>query len=900
MGLTKQYLRYIHQQTFGIIGSHQSNIQFLNYHNTFGRYVAVAACEDVIIWDLRSRKKVSVLKGEKFPVTALKVSLNHKQLSVGYVNGMINVFDLENQETLFKFNGHRSAVTVLNHNKDGFILVSGGNDTDVILWDLLQGTGMYRLKGHKGSITQAVFLSEDNVLITSSKDSLIKLWDLDTQHCFDTIIEHRSEVTDILVTENKELITGCADNELRFWGLQSNSDKQDDSEAPLKKARIEEVKTDQTDSTESQQEEEFIYQIKRVKIGSLMRQTKERLVAMKTNPSNRVLVCLNNDSSLEIYLMATNEELKKLEKRRLKKRKKKEETEPLIALKDIFKKISSFKITQKGHSFDCFLDKNILKIVCLSSNNTLSWYNIDINSSEQGIPEREVLETQGHHTEIRALSFSSDNTAILSASADSVKVWDRSYLQCIATMDCEYALCCLFLPGDRLCVVGTKSGTLQLFEIATASLLNTFDAHSGPVWSISLSPDKNGICSGGADKNIKFWTFEWLVLSSENEQPRKQLTLEHQRTLQMDEVVLAVKYSPDNRLVCVALMDNTAKLFYTDSLKFFVSLYGHSMPVLCLDVSSDSELIVTGSADRDVKLWGSDFGDCHKSLFAHDGSVTCVKFIPNTHMFFSCGKDKKIRQWDGDHFLPILTLQGHQDQIRCLAISPSSNFLVSASHDKSIRLWEKTEEIVIPDEEKEMEREEELDKEYEETELQIPGEVSKEVSHASRMSLETVKSIDKLMEAISLHQEESRKPEKERIADAATNPFLIAYGVDDTVKYVREIFKRINASELNGTLLGLPYHCAVILLKLLQKFVTSKWCTMKSINAILFLLRVHHNQLLVDKSILPFLLKLNEDIQEHVSELVDTSGYNLYALKMLQRQYNNGDISDNFEVTDVK
>ncbi|GAB1604806.1 WD repeat-containing protein 3-like [Argonauta hians] len=900
MGLTKQYLRYIHRETFGIIGSHQSNIQFLNYLNTVGRYVAVAACEDVIIWDLRSRKKVSVLKGEKSPITSLKVSPNHKHLSAGYVNGMIVVFDLESQQTLFKFNGHKSAVTVLNHNKDGFILVSGGNDTDVILWDLLQGTGLYRLKGHKGSITQALFLSEDNVLITSSKDTLIKLWDLDTQHCFDTIMEHRSEVTDILVTENKELVTGCADNELRFWGLQQNSDKQEESEQPLKKARIEGAKTDEEDSAGSPQEEDFVCPVKCIKIGSMMRKTKERLVAMKTDSSNRVLVCLNNDSSLEIYVMATNEELQKLEKRRLKKRKKKETTEPLIGLTDIFKKITSFKVAQKGHSFDCFLEKNILKIVCLSSNNSFSWYNVDISVTETEVSEKDTLETLGHRTEIRALSFSSDNTAILSASADSLKVWDRSYLQCISTMDCEYALCCLFLPGDRLCVIGTKSGTLQLFEIATGTLLNTFDAHTGPVWGISMSPDKNGICSGGADKTIKFWAFEWLVISSENEQPRKQLTLEHQRTLVMDEVVLAVQYSPDNRLVCVALMDNTAKLFYTDTLKFFVSLYGHSMPVLCLDVSSDSELIATGSADRDIKLWGTDFGDCHKSFFAHDGSVTCVKFIPNTHMFFSCGKDKKIRQWDGDNFLPILTLEGHQDQIRCLAISPSNHFLVSASHDKSMRLWEKTEEIVVPDEEKEMEREAELDKEYEQTELQIPGEISKEVSHASRMSLETVKSIDKLMEAINIHVEESRKPAKERIADAAINPYLIAYNVDSTEKYVREIFKRINTSEMNGTLLGLPYHCAVVLLKLLHKFVMSKWLTVKSINAVLFLLRIHHNQLLVDKTVLPFLLKLNEDIQQHVSELVDTSGYNLYALKMLQRQYNNGDISDNFEVTDVE
>jgi len=47
-------------------------------------------------------------------------------------------------------------------------------------------------------------------------------------------------------------------------------------------------------------------------------------------------------------------------------------------------------------------------------------------------------------------------------------------------------------------------------------------------------------------------------------------------------------------------------------------MYGHKLPVLCMDISSDSTLLATGSADRNIKLWGLDFGDCHKSLFAHD------------------------------------------------------------------------------------------------------------------------------------------------------------------------------------------------------------------------------------------------------------------------------------------
>lgn len=65
-------------------------------------------------------------------------------------------------------------------------------------------------------------------------------------------------------------------------------------------------------------------------------------------------------------------------------------------------------------------------------------------------------------------------------------------------------------------------------------------------------------------------------------------------------------------------------MFFADTLKFFLSLYGHKLPVLSLDISSDGALLASGSADKNLKIWGMDFGDCHRSLFAHQDSVMQV------------------------------------------------------------------------------------------------------------------------------------------------------------------------------------------------------------------------------------------------------------------------------------
>ncbi|XP_011408121.2 PREDICTED: WD repeat-containing protein 3-like [Amphimedon queenslandica] len=169
----------------------------------------------------------------------------------------------------------------------------------------------------------------------------------------------------------------------------------------------------------------------------------------------------------------------------------------------------------------------------------------------------------------------------------------------------------------------------------------------------------------------------------------------------MSEDVLCLKYSPNDKFLALSLLDSTVKLFFADSLKFYLSLYGHKLPVLGMDISSDSSLLVTGSADKNIRIWGTDFGDCHKSIFGHTDSIMDVKFVPGTHLCFSISKDRTLKQWDCDNFELIQTLKGHQSEIWSLVVSNDGNTAVTGSHDLSIRTWCCTQEPLVLSEEKE-------------------------------------------------------------------------------------------------------------------------------------------------------------------------------------------------------
>ena len=45
---------------------------------------------------------------------------------------------------------------------------------------------------------------------------------------------------------------------------------------------------------------------------------------------------------------------------------------------------------------------------------------------------------------------------IASGSGESLKIWNRHSCESIRTIPCDYALCCMFLPGDHSVLIGCK------------------------------------------------------------------------------------------------------------------------------------------------------------------------------------------------------------------------------------------------------------------------------------------------------------------------------------------------------------------------------------------------------------------------------------------------------------
>lgn len=924
MVITDQYLRYVPGSVFGLVGSGQC-VKFVTRFSQAAKYVAVPACENVLIWDSRRSTKVLTLHADvKGQVTVIEPrppadgSLDNTHIAVGYTDGSVVIFDLQLGQPL-KFSGHKGAVSSITWDRQGMRVASGSDDGEIVIWDVVSERGMVRLRSHKGRITRLHFLKHRNVVASSCKDSYIKFWDLDTNHCFRTLTGHRAEVWDFaLLKDDTRLISGSSDAELRVWSLnfkdgdlKEKIQEEPETMEPLSKMiRIDTEGSDTTPVVEDEKIEDdaSILEIKR--LGSILRSRSDRVCGIETD--GRVVVCHGKSQVVDVFFILTEEEIEaKVGKRKKKARKRareagteeveEEEVVEEVQLSDEIKKLPSIRAMSKLAGIDTKSDRaGNISLLALMVNNSLAIYGTSIDDKEEKKQDDDEdkkkdqqnqlskIDLPGHRNEVRAVAFNSLGDQVISASGDSLKVWHRSDIQCVSTMACDYALSLIIVPGDRHALIGTRSGLLQLFDISSGIMLEDIMAHESDetstdtgVWSVALTHDGRGFVSGGSDKMVKFWKFE-LVKDTVTGRGKRLSFVQDSRALKVADQVTCVCCSSDGKFVAVATLDNKETLYFADTLKLCHELYGKSMPATCMDFSQEGDLIVTGSKDSSIRIFGTDFGDQRRLIKnAHQGGVTGINFISKTHMFFSCGHDGTVKQWDADNFQRIVTLNGHTGIVRCLKVDPKGAWVISAGQDRSLRLWERTQEPLLLDEEREEERREEDEAEGG-AGTQAPvveGEQqSAQAVRPTNTTHHTEKAADMILEALSIYREQIE-------AGAMATPHQLmeyVYKTNDPLKFVLEVLRKVKSSEIEEAILVLPLDRILELLVVLKGVLERGWDTELASRVLIAALRVNLPQLLAAPRAAPIIHALAHIMPRCTLEIQDMVGFNLAGLRHLK------------------
>lgn len=259
-----------------------------------------------------------------------------------------------------------------------------------------------------------------------------------------------------------------------------------------------------------------------------------RIAQIAWHPEEQLLALQTTERAVEILRLRSEEELrKKVARRRKREREKKKDSgdtagdleESSFTESGWKDRLASWVVVRSSNKIRSFafgvgstnlkgevnlmtaLNSNALEVHQLPAKPKKSRDKTEDTPAKEAIKQY-ALELPGHRTDVRAMALSSDDELLATASHGQLKIWNVKTTKCLRTMDCGYAICMAFLPGDRHIIIGTKAGELLLYDIGSSTLLETFFAHTKTVWSLAVRPDGKGIVTGSEDKDIKFWDFE--------------------------------------------------------------------------------------------------------------------------------------------------------------------------------------------------------------------------------------------------------------------------------------------------------------------------------------------------------------------------------------------------------
>jgi WD40 repeat protein len=221
---------------------------------------------------------------------------------------------------------------------------------------------------------------------------------------------------------------------------------------------------------------------------------------------------------------------------------------------------------------------------------------------------------------VRGLAFSADGKLLAGAGEDrTVTVWNVA-----------------FQPGQPLPEGFGKP--VQQF------------AHGDAATAVAFA-EKGELYTGSADKTVR----QWKVAANAPT-----------RTFQHPNLVDAVAWSPDGKLLATACHDGNVRIFDVEKNAATKTIAAHTTPqpaaVYSVTWTADGKQLLSTSYDKSMKLWDATSGSLVR------------EFKP----FAEKGNEK-----------------GHTDQVFCAAITKDGRLIASGSSDRKIKLWDAASGAVV-------------------------------------------------------------------------------------------------------------------------------------------------------------------------------------------------------------
>lgn len=294
----------------------------------------------------------------------------------------------------------------------------------------------------------------------------------------------------------------------------------------------------------------------------------------------------------------------------------------------------------------------------------------------------------GHGGHLNAVSLTADGRWALSASQDTLRLWEVASGRCVRTFAGHTGLATsvtlptatgvvtsvTFSTDGRWALSGGWDKTVRLWEVATGKCLRVFEGHMEPVTSVALSANGRLALSASEDKTLRLWE---LVSG---------------RCLRVFEghtgSVTSAAVSADGRWALSGSWDGTLRLWEVATGRCLRTFAKHAKWVSSVALTTDACWAVSGSGDATLLLWELVSGRCLRVFEGHMGPVTCVALSAGGRWALSGAEDRTLRLWELQTGRCLRTFEGHTHWVTSVALTADGRCALSGGSDNTLRLWE--------------------------------------------------------------------------------------------------------------------------------------------------------------------------------------------------------------------
>jgi len=171
----------------------------------------------VVVWDVRTGKRVFEVGDEYDTVLAADISSDHSLIALGGPRKVVRVYSTRDGELAYEIKKHTDWITSLEFSPDSVLLATGDRSNGLFVWEAYTGREFYVLNGHAGAITGTSWSADSNLLATSSEDATIKIWEMQNGSLVRNWGAHGGGTTAAVFTRDGRILSTGRDRVTKLW-----------------------------------------------------------------------------------------------------------------------------------------------------------------------------------------------------------------------------------------------------------------------------------------------------------------------------------------------------------------------------------------------------------------------------------------------------------------------------------------------------------------------------------------------------------------------------------------------------------------------------------------------------------------------------------------------------------